>query len=223
MAREIAEETERQFILEVLSGNNITPFALYLRPFALERILEEDPAETMSSYILPGQMIIHPGRRFDFILQNHFDALDMMLISLGGPSEKEGAGRILTTDDSWEECFHRLAKRARTIIVVPGTQLGIMAEVRWLRVSGLLRKTVFFKPKEYLETEWRKVQELYEQKEYIHLPDYSQKQLSFRLYPSGEYHDLLTWEPVYRTSKRELGDAQMKAVLMNEPIPTDCE
>lgn len=216
LAREIAEEPESRFILDILSGGDISPFALYLRPFALERIFGEYQKELMLPHTLLVQMLLRQKVSFDFILQNHFSSFDMTLVSIGAPTGEEGAGHVVTTDASWQETFRKLAKRARSIVVVPGIQPGIMSEIRWLRFSGLLVKTVFFKPKEYPEAEWRKVQELYEQKECIDLPEYSPKQLSFRLYSSGRHYDLITWKTVYRKSKRELGEAQMRAILTND-------
>lgn len=216
LAQEIAKEAERRLIAEILSGSHIPPFSLYLRPFTLERTLRE-----YQETLLPHTLFTLPFRKkmnFDYILQNYFTSLGITLISIGAPNDKEGAGHVVTPDELWRERFRQLAERAIIIVVVPGIQSGIMSEIRWLRVSGLLVNAVFFKPRGYPKAEWQKVQELYEQEEDIELPDYSPKQLSFHMYSSGRCHNIMTWNTVYRKSKREHGSAQMKALLSNRPV-----
>jgi len=205
LAQEIAEETERHILSNILSGKEIAPFALYLRPFALEK-------QTLSDLVLAREI-----SNFDHILQGHYESQGTTLIKIGTPNNKEGAGHIVTTDDSWRERFRQLAERATTIVVVPGIQPGIMSEIRWLRVSGLLVNSVFFKPIGYPKADWVKMQELYEQEEDIELPDYSPKQLSFRMYSSGICYDVEPWGTVYLPHKKRRGRAQMRAVLSNQP------
>jgi hypothetical protein len=196
-----------------------SPFALYLRPFALERMIRESQEELLLQH--PIQLLFRKKINFDFILQNYFNSLGVTVISIGTPNDREGAGHVVTTEASWRECFRQLAERATIIVVVPGIQAGIMAEIRWLIVSGLLVNAIFFKPKGYPKAEWQKMQALYEQEEDIDLPDYSLNQLSFRMYSSGRCHDVMTWGTVYRKRKKERGDAQMKAVLSNKPVDGD--
>lgn len=206
LAQEIAEKTERQILSNILAGKEIAPFALYLRPFAFER-------QKLSHLFVAPEI-----SNFDRILQDHYKSLDTVLISIGTPNYKEGAGHVVTTDDSWRERFRQLAERATTIVVVPGIQPGIMSEIRWLRVSGLLVNSVFFKPVGYPKDEWVKMQELYEQEEDIELPDYSRKQLSFRMYSSGKCYNVKLWSSVYFPHKRRRGRDQMKALLSNQPL-----
>jgi hypothetical protein len=205
LAQEIAEDTERRILSEILSGKDIAPFALYLRPFALEK----------DAFV--NQLLSREMSKFDHILQSHYEPLGITLLSIGSQINKEGAGHVVTTDDQWRERFRQLAERATTIVVVPGVQPGIMSEIRWLRVSGLLVNSVFFKPTGYPKAEWRKMQEIYEQQEDIELPDYSPKQLSFRMYSSGICYDVMTWSTVYFPHKRRRGRGQMRSVLSNRP------
>jgi len=223
LAREIGEEAERCVISDILSGNDISPFALYLRPFALETIFREFPEEIILPHTALTQLSLRRKVNFDFILVEYFSSLDFTLISIGAPNDKEGAGHVLTMDALWEKRFRQLAKRATTIVVVPGIQSGIMAEIRWLRWTPFLAKAIFFKPKEYPKTDWEKMQELYRRKEGIDLPDYSPNQFAFRIYQSGSYYQLLTWRKMYWSSKRERerSDEFIKAFLSNKPIDFD--
>jgi hypothetical protein len=68
--------------------------------------------------------------KFDHLLQQHLAHLDLLMVCLGLPDHREGARRITTTDQLWRERFHHLAERARSILVVPGVNEGIKAEIR---------------------------------------------------------------------------------------------
>jgi len=206
LAQEIGEEIERSSVLsDILSNKDVAPFALYLRPFALEE------------HTLADLLVVREISNFDYILQYHYESQGKTLIKIGTPNHKEGAGHLVTTEDSWRERFRQLAERATTIVVVPGMQPGIMSEIRWLRVSGLLVNSVFFKPVGYPKAEWVKMQELYEQEEDIELPDYSRKRLSFRMYSSGRCYDVTPWRTVYLPHQKRRGRDQMRRILSNKP------
>ena len=223
LAREIVDETEWHFISEIISGNDISPFALYLRPFALETIFREYRQEIILPHTALVQLALRRKVNFDFILIEYFDFVDLTLISIGSPNDKEGAGHVLATDASWQECFRRLAKRATTIVVVPGIQSGIMGEIRWLRWTPFLNKAIFFKPKEYPKEDWEKMQELYKQKEGIDLPNYSSNQIAFRMYQSGSYYQLWEWRKKFWSNRWEKGrgNAMLRVLLLNKPIEFD--
>jgi hypothetical protein len=221
LAREIAEETERRLISDILSGSDVPPFALYLRPFALDMNIRQNQGKI--SLLQPMRFInfFSEGLNFDYLLQNYYKSLGITLISIGSSNGFEGAGHLVTTDALWRERFRQLAERAKNIVVVPGIQPGIMAEIRWLRVSGLLVNSVFFKPIGYPKVEWQRIQELYEREEDIALPDYSPNQLSFRMYSSGRCYDVRMWGTVYLPGKKKRGAAQMKSLLSNKPLDND--
>jgi len=46
------------------------------------------------------------------------------LIALGRPGEQVGAGRILTTEERWQEDFRKLAEAARLILLMPSAHPG---------------------------------------------------------------------------------------------------
>jgi len=199
----VAEETEL--------GN--IPFVLYLRPFGLEEFFRTWGTEydVMDNLFLDGVKM-----NFDYHVQTELSHLDLLLISIGPPNDKQGAGHMVTTDSLWRERFRQLAERARTIIVVPGIQTGITAEIRWLIVSGLLVNAVFFKPRGYPRAAWEQMQVQYENEEDIELPDYSPNQVSFRIYSSGRCYDVFIWRTSYLRSKN--GKAHLRALLNNKPI-----
>jgi len=227
LARKLASRGEGRFISDILSGRNTSPYALYLRPFALEKkIRQRDERISLWQLLLPHNLLDHillPQKiNFDLNLQTYFDPLGITLISIGHPNNQEGAGHVITTDSSWQEHFRQLAKRATTIIVVPGFQEGILSEIRWLRESNLLVNAVFFKPVGYPKAAWEKMHKLYEKEENIKLPPYSRKQLSFRMYPSGRCYDVLTWAKVYRKRKKDMKTARVQAALLNNPLKITC-
>jgi len=213
LAQRLAAKIERR-IAEDIPGSAVPPFALYLRPFAIEKAIRGWKLGTGTSkkfFLETGKM------NFDYFLQEHLSYLDITLISIGLPDDQEGAGRVVTTDPLWRERFHQLAEHAKTIVVVPGTQAGILAEIRWLRVTALLVNTVFFKPNGYPRADWQKMKEFYKNEEDIEFPDYSPKQISFRMYSSGRCYELLTWHTVYRVGVMKRGAAQMRSLLANMP------
>lgn len=216
-AQQLADEIEKR-IPDIISGKDTSPFVLYLRPFALEKSIREWKSETrrFERVFLDGGKI-----NFDYLLQEHLNQLNMLLISIGPSVDEQGAGHVVMSNHGWHERFRHLAERARTIVVVPGMQNGILSEIRWLRVSGLLVNAVFFKPKSYPKADWQKVKEFYENEEDIELPDYTPKQLSFRMYSSGRCHNLLIWNNVYKKEDIRRGKDQLRAILINKPLNDD--
>jgi hypothetical protein len=219
----LAQKLAGKIESEILSGTNISPFVLYLRPFALEKAIRERQGrislwQILLPHMLLTNLLFHQKANFDLKLQTYLDRLGIMLISIGYPNNKEGAGRIITTDSTWRERFQQLAERATTIVVVPGYSEGVISEIRWLKGSGLLVNAIFFKPASYPRADWQKMKKLYEQEEDIEIPDYSPKQLSFRMYPSGRCYDVLKWRTAYRRSKMDRGEDQMRALLTNKRI-----
>lgn len=213
LAQQLAAETELAVSESIVHGSPL-PFVLYLRPFCLETTLRERRKEIG----LFGNLLLGSGKmNFDFLLQADLKDMNVLLVSIGVPNEKEGAGRIVTTDASWRDRFRKLAQWAMTIVVVPGMQAGILAEIRWLPVSGLLVNSIFFKPKGYPRGEWERMKDFYEQEEEIEFPDYSRRQLSFRMYSSGICHDISSWKLVFSKNKKKRGRNQMRALLTNKP------
>jgi hypothetical protein len=213
LAQQLAAETELAVSESIAHGSPL-PFVLYLRPFCLEATFRERRKEIGWF----GNLLLGSGKmNFDFFLQADLKDINVLLVSIGVPNEKEGAGHIVTTDASWRDRFRKLAEWAKTIVVVPGMQAGILAEIRWLRVSGLLVNSVFIKPKGYPLDEWETMREFYEDEEDVEFPAYSRKQLSFRMYSSGICYDIRRWSWQIAVSKKQKkrGRDEMRALLTN--------
>ena len=210
LAYQLAAEIERG-IAKNIPSRNVPPFALYLRPFCLEEAIRR-----WKFWDRDNTLFLETGKlNFDYILQEQFSYLDLQLVSIGLPNDQEGSGHIVTGPASWQQQFRQLAERAKTIVMVPGMQNGVLSEIRWLRVTGLLVNTVLFKPAGYPKAEWQKMKEFYEDVEDIEFPDYSTRQLSFRMSMSGRYFDLLTWPGVYQRGASQ-GLEQLRTVLAGQ-------
>jgi membrane protein implicated in regulation of membrane protease activity len=214
VAQRLAGDAER--LLETIAaGEKIGDFVLYLRPFALEPHLRQ-----LSDLLSPRTLFLHPRVTFDYMLLQRLDALQLPLLCIGMPGDV-GAGRVVVSDSDWRLRFRELAALARTIVVVPGKQPGIRSEINWLRVAGLLRKAVFFKPTGYPREEWLAIQRVYEEEEDIELPDYLRRQVSFRLLTNGQSHDVMFWHNVFSSRAIARGEAQLDALLTNRPLDDD--
>ncbi len=192
---------------EIQNLPNGAPFALYLRPFALEKFLRQ-PKRFFTVFF---RDVVN----FDFVLQEYFRGMEMLMISIGATNEEPGAGHVMTDDTVWRERFRTLATRAHTIVVVPGVQPSIRSEIRWLRDANLLSKAIFFKPGPYPSPYWQSAQEVFKTEEGIHLPDWMPRQVSFRLNSSGQAYDVMAWENVYRNKAIQAGLKQMRDLLLN--------
>lgn len=211
-ARRIAEAAHEKALKELESGQAPPDFALYLRPFRLEHEFHKQGWGWKGI----DELFLHPPtERFDHHLGMHFDAIGLPLVCIGQESVEPGAGRVASRDEEWRERFRELAYRAKTVVAVPGRQAGIVSEIRWLRVTGQLRKTVFFKPAGYGRKEWEATAEYLEDEEGIELPEWSRRQISFRLYDSGRAHQVLLWKSTLLEKDQMRGARQIRALLQH--------
>ena len=69
------------------------------------------------------------------------------LVALGRPGEQVGTGRILSTEDSWQDDFTVLAAASKNVFVLPSTHPGTGYEIdQLLNSERLPQKTIFFAP-----------------------------------------------------------------------------
>jgi hypothetical protein len=75
------------------------------------------------------------------------------LIAIGAPDKvitdafsKQDLLYFQSDESCWPHMFDLAATAARTIILIPGTSPGLLREVRTLRSSGSLSKTILFMP-----------------------------------------------------------------------------
>lgn len=71
---------------------------------------------------------------------------EIPLIALGEPGEHPGAGRVRSTDETWQEDVRALANAAIVIFMFPSARAGTLWEARWLRDQRLLSRTIFVVP-----------------------------------------------------------------------------
>lgn len=210
----LRDRAAKKLIELIVSSRKPPAFVLYLRPFLTEPMLRRWTIGTGSLRTF----LLDSGRmNFDNLLQEHLTYLDLALVSLGAPDDHEGAGRIATSDALWREQFHQLAERAASIVVVPGLNDGIKAEIRWLRVRGLLGNTVFFKPKGYRQAEWQRAAKFFQDEDDLEFPVFSRRHISFRLYPSGTSYEVSSWMTINPRWLSPEGKAQMRRLLTNKP------
>ncbi|HEV7671050.1 MAG TPA: hypothetical protein VGS22_21240 [Thermoanaerobaculia bacterium] len=214
-AQRIADEVSTRNYQTVMVHGGQIPFALYLRPFAVEGQLRNRHSWVSLITTRP----FEPYKKgFDFEISKYFEGIGILLICIGVHGS-EGAGQVITDDATWLTRFRELAQSAESIVVVPGCQPGIIAEIRWLRVTGLLVRTVFFKPKGYPRSEWVRASKALEEEDDIVLPGYVSKTVSFRLYSSGNPNQILTWKSVFGATNARRGQKQIEAVLTNHDLP----
>jgi hypothetical protein len=77
----------------------------------------------------------------------HLDRV-LPVIALGKPGEAFGAGRILTTDQHWQEEILQLIEQAKLIMIIPSHHEGTLWEIGQLRKGTFFDKTIFVMPPE---------------------------------------------------------------------------
>src|ERR1041384_4565570 len=189
-----AKRIEIEIDQDTSSDETTIPFALYLRPFALERFVRGQrkwvPFDADKPISTSAQI------DFDYFLQEHYHGFGLHLVSLDAKGTSQGAGHVITDDVHWFNKFCRLAIHAKVIIVIPGTSLGTLEEIRWLTKSELLNKTIFLKPQGYPRDEWKRTSDYFREKEGMDFPSYSRLLMSFRINKDGSYHHNETWKEI---------------------------
>jgi hypothetical protein len=123
-----------------LHWSKTEPFVLYLRPFSVTDRLS-----------LIGISTKWGGMDIESLIANSCRSCGELL-ALGQPGESIGAGRISSPDHSWKDSFVRLAERARAIVVIPAKNAGTLFEIEYIKINGLLGKTMFLMPPRTVKT-----------------------------------------------------------------------
>jgi hypothetical protein len=83
------------------------------------------------------------------LLADRLERLGAPLVALGRPGEQVGAGRVVSTGESWRRDVQQLADGARALLVLPATSVGTTWEIDYiLGRPDLLRKSCFLIPPE---------------------------------------------------------------------------
>jgi hypothetical protein len=149
-----AADENAQKIEEALLGNDQQPFALYLRPFLIDKKIRvwEHRLSRIPRFRLM-QWLLRDKVNYDYRLRREFETLLRTSLLSFDAGDKPGASHLKATSSNWEEKFRRLAPRAKTIVVVPGVSPGIIKEMQWLRMADLLDITIFPKTQRIPEEE----------------------------------------------------------------------
>ena len=184
---EQAEYALRDALQAIRQGEQ-QPITLYLRPFTLTHQLRFQLPHPASA---PDPTAFYQPTDSDLetLLAKSF-ADTAPLIGLGEPNEQIGAGKVLQSEDAWQEAVQLLARSAKSILIVPSAQAGTLWEIRWLTEVSLLDKCVFLMPPTPaqsdldLELSWGKAREALA-KMGLKLPPYESGGMLFRFGESG--------------------------------------
>ena len=215
-AREIDNSAR---IRQALVGKDNFPFALYLRPFEIDKKIRK---RSVSDSRFPQIRVIHSLLRdkvnYDYHLRQEFEALlDVTLLCFDG-TDSPGAAHVKATNDTWIAKFRLLAPRARAIVIVPGISDGILNEICWLSEEGLLQTALFLKPKGYPKSRWQEMKRSYEKEIFLEVPNYCSPELSFRIDLSGRCYEECKWPYAFRFSTLMEAFIKRRRLLANRPL-----
>lgn len=132
------------------------PFVLYLRPFYTAGQLHFSNPD--GSTIPLGYKSVAEQKRIDVEqqLEKVFKRV-MPFVAVGGGGRSFGAGKVPSSDEEWQSTVRLLTRSATAIFVVPLAGEGTLWEVKWLRESRLIQRTVFVMPaanEKRAQSEW---------------------------------------------------------------------
>ncbi len=133
-------------------GVSTQEYCLYLRPFTTTGQL---PICVLASTLYLKNPVVEGPTQVE--KDNKFVDLETLiamavsshapLVALGRPGEQVGAGRLLTTEESWQSEFTRLSASAKIIFILPSSKSGTKWELRNIfENESLLSKTIFVIP-----------------------------------------------------------------------------
>ncbi len=191
------DEAGREILLQLSDGKKPTrDFVLYLRAF-----------DTTGKLKVPIFM-------FDFQLNrlrvtNEFESYFSHavrktgpLIALGRPGGNIGAGRILTSDNTWKDDLTLLAEQAKLILIIPSDHTGTFYEMEMIRHNEhLADKCVFVMPPTVRRgfdwgVHWREAREKAASIG-LTLPEYYRYGLLFTIGHDGKVRNAEPFSPLY--------------------------
>jgi len=194
------EQEMRGFAAGHSEGRDV-PFVLYLRPFETTATIVSNRFEPSFFPLTPAQVLRDPEFELESAV-HHSIPEPWKFVALGRPGEHVGAARVQSDEHSWKQQLLMLANAARLIVCVPASNPGVRWEVKSLRESLNLSKTVFVMPplseRYNVERAWREAFTILRE-DGLTLPPYSPAGCAFRLESTGEVSK--TWQINFRESK----------------------
>ncbi|HEX3531753.1 MAG TPA: hypothetical protein VH988_32230 [Thermoanaerobaculia bacterium] len=155
------DEQAEELWLALQRGESVEPFVLFLRPFFRVDHIPISSPEGLGPILSPLRYFRTPGFDLETLLGESFGSVGQ-LISLGKPQESAGAGKVLLSEEGWQEAVKILIAAARMVILVPSVRRGTLWEIDWLARSGQFTKCVFVVPPGQSDEEnWRAVKSIF--------------------------------------------------------------
>ena len=141
------DEFAHRVATQLSEGGDAPAFSLYLRPFftdgqlaASEGLARLNPFD-IANFIRAGAV-----RDSEYAFAKAFED-EAPLIAIGDTDGRIGAGKAVSSDDTWYDLFRLLAGHARRIVVVPVAQPATLNEIDYIfSQPELLEKTIFGRP-----------------------------------------------------------------------------
>jgi hypothetical protein len=183
-----------KILAQVKNGDSPT-YYLYLRPFSTTNKSPEDRPG-----LVPGAGgTFQPGKKKDFeqTIRDTLQRRKIPIIGLGKPGEAFGAGRILATEDEWQDVFLLLANSATGIVMIPSAANWTFWEFTRLVERTWLGKTVFVQLPNATSDHWRVIQDATRALG-VQLSDFSEGGQFFTIGRSGKPSGFISLKDHYR-------------------------
>jgi len=167
-----------------LSGGLPRRFALFLRPFSINRRLAVANPYKSLGLLWPSAPAERNEVDLETLLADAFKS-ENPLIGLGKPGEAIGAGRVEVPESSWQLKVMKFAAAAEIILVIPASSEGTKWEITYLKQARLLTKCIFVMP----PSRRREIAEQWEgsiDRLPIWMPPYSSRGMLFSLDAEGQ-------------------------------------
>lgn len=144
---QLAGKTMDKVLTLMAKGGDCPVFSLYLRPFTLTGTLNlpNNSLDTSNPFLKMNNMLADQHWDIERLLAEGMERKSL-LVGLGLPGEHDGAGRIVVTDEDWQDAVRLLVNTAERIFLLPHASEGTLWEIGHLFQTGAIAKTVWIMP-----------------------------------------------------------------------------
>lgn len=199
-----------EVLLSEQTRKKVPPVFLYFRPFKATGQLKLRNPESDVAGPMPG-MFEGKTMELESILREGLERYGA-LVGLGRSGEADGAGRVESSEEGWRQKAALLADKACLILLMPSDRAGTAEEMRLVRQTGCLAKTIFLMPPQpeggsyNAEDEWLRARASAAQAQ-LTLPEYRSTGCFFTCAVDGSVSDVF---PLDAQSKK----GRMQSVLL---------